>query len=242
MLLTISLESEKEVFVLPATSIAVGGKEGPWGEVSEPKHCSVSLENHAEQSLFPFRYNNELVCCYFITQLTTSPEKQQSCLSLLGLLAALGVIKMVNFPLKKMSFCIGSWLANTHATGVTRECRHHAGAAIQCSQTSGDLSHYFAVLLVWFDKCLFPILTSLDCPSPSVCHTHSRLSLLLCQHSCLSKKPAQEPKQLKNYCAFVAPLGQLVLRQICFLNCLPSKSTQYFFSSTGESGKARMDV
>lgn len=76
-LLTFSLENEKEVFVLPAKSVAIGGKESPRGTVSEPKHCSVSLEIYAERSLFPFRYNNaELVCCYFITQLTTfSPRK-----------------------------------------------------------------------------------------------------------------------------------------------------------------------
>lgn len=61
--------------MLPAKSIAIGGKEGPWGEVSEPKHCSVSLENHIEQSLFPVRYN-ELVCFYCVTQLTTSPTEK----------------------------------------------------------------------------------------------------------------------------------------------------------------------
>lgn len=33
-LLTFSLENEKEFFVLPAKSIAIGGKETPWGEVS----------------------------------------------------------------------------------------------------------------------------------------------------------------------------------------------------------------
>lgn len=54
MLLTFSLEGEKEILVLPAKSIALGGKEGPWGEVSEPKYYSVSLKNHREQSLFPF--------------------------------------------------------------------------------------------------------------------------------------------------------------------------------------------
>lgn len=46
MLLTFSLEGEKVVLVVPAKSIAIGGKEGPWDEVSKPKYCSVSLENH----------------------------------------------------------------------------------------------------------------------------------------------------------------------------------------------------
>lgn len=56
-LLTFSLESEKVGFVLPAKS--VGG-------------------------LFPFRYNNaELVCCYCITQLTTSSPRKTIELSFL---------------------------------------------------------------------------------------------------------------------------------------------------------------
>lgn len=76
-LLTFSPESKKEFFVLPAKSVAVGGKESPRGEVSEHKPCSVSPENHTERSLFPFRYNNaKLVCCYCITQLTTSSPRK----------------------------------------------------------------------------------------------------------------------------------------------------------------------
>lgn len=64
---------------------------------------------------------------------------------------------------------------------------------------------------------------------PVSAHTCSKAAFLLCQHSCLSMKPAQEPNQLKNNCAFVVHLSQLFLRQSCFLHCLPSRNTKYFF-------------
>lgn len=125
MLLTFFPEGEKVVLVVPAKSVAIGGKEGPWDEVSKPKHCSVSLENHTERGLFPFKCHKYLVCCCCITWQTTSPtEKQQSSLSFLRLLATQGAIKTVNFLWRKHNSSLGSPLANTHVTGFTR---HHDG-------------------------------------------------------------------------------------------------------------------
>lgn len=78
----------------------------------------------------------------------------------------------------------------------------------------------------------FGLSCSLSLPTPT-----PRLPFLLCQHSCLSVKPAWEPNQLKNNCAFVVPLGQLFLGQICFLNGLPSRNTKYFFLAQVRQGR-----
>lgn len=81
-------------------------------------------------------------------------------------------------------------------------------------------------------SCWFGLSCSLCLPAAT-----PRLPFLLCQHSCLSVKPAQEPNQVKNSCTFVVPLGQLFLRKICFLNCLPSRNTKSFFLAQERQGR-----